>query len=460
VTSEWSPDIPQEIRGQLPPFGVKPHWVSLNFSSKASHLYDLYNCHVSADRADRIVWPTLEDLAEMMGYSRGDKVTPFMRELEAGGAIEVRPVTKTGGQGLRYIVTVKLHPPVGFEGPMQSSDWHDRKKATETKKTNLSEEARKGSKQTKKTNTAPGEGKTAGQEVHPQTGGDVHPQTGGDVPPETGVVRKNQVNQNHLKKDAGVADAAGKGAGGFARERAHEAEREGGSAASGKKRKSPGVKTLKTRPPKLPAGFAEVRDAIPQEIARPGTQLWPGLRRAICNRLDGSEGVAPRTAPQIIARINRAWFSERGPERAAPDYRGCPRCTPTGCQASRDECDRIKSPSAWLAKVILAKDCEVPECEAGIVLSTGEDCRTCDRRAIDRQAQLAKAKLVTDTAALAEMRQRAAEQESPPEPANPDAYPAPDRKVTWHCEECSRIGRGSPPYHRLCPDCLPQPAPF
>uniref|UniRef100_UPI00117C1C68 hypothetical protein n=1 Tax=Streptomyces griseus TaxID=1911 RepID=UPI00117C1C68 len=159
--TDWSPDIPQAVQSELPPFGIKPHWVTFGFSASANRLYDLYNAHVNRDRGDLIVWPTLDDLAGMMGLSRGDKVTPYMRELEAGGGIHVRRVTKTGGKGRRYVITLKVHPPEGFTGYLQASEWHAAHHADQPAPVSMQEHAR---------GTRPGS-----SEVPPPEGGYVPP---------------------------------------------------------------------------------------------------------------------------------------------------------------------------------------------------------------------------------------------------------------------------------------------
>ena len=143
-------------------------------------------------------------------------------------------------------------------------------------------------------------------------------------------------------------------------------------------KRSPRPVTVQTTARRMPAGFELVRDAVPVEVARPGTELYVGLRRAIADLLTGnpSAGIPARTPVQVIARINRRWFGERGPERMAPDY------TP----ATTSDADRpIISPSAWLAAAILGQDC-VPACEDGVLIGTGTPCEDCLERRADRRA--------------------------------------------------------------------------
>lgn len=200
-----------------------------------------------------------------------------------------------------------------------------------------------------------------------------------------------------------VADAVGKSAGGYARADASASahgespHREGGFAASDKTpsttTSSPHPRTYKTRPRREAPGWQMVRDAIPPAVAQPGTRLYPGLHRALNDLLTGNPaaGIPSRTPEQVIARLNRRWFGERAEERSAPDYRGCSRCTASGCPAPRrspdhpEGCDRIKNRSSWLAAALLAQDCRNPACEDGQIIGAGT-CRACQERHEERRA--------------------------------------------------------------------------
>ncbi|QFR94000.1 hypothetical protein [Streptomyces tsukubensis] len=172
----------------------------------------------------------------------------------------------------------------------------------------------------------------------------------------------------------------------------------GGPAASGvklpaqRRTSSRPPATTMTRPRKESPGFGLVRAAIPVAVARPGTKLYPGLHRAVNDLLDGNPaaGIPRRTPEQVVARINRRWYGENADTRACADYRGCERCTPSGCTAARrgpgndgddpEGCDRIKNRNSWLAGAILAQDCQDPRCEDGRIIGGGE-CHACRARA-------------------------------------------------------------------------------
>jgi hypothetical protein len=158
---------------------------------------------------------------------------------------------------------------------------------------------------------------------------------------------------------------------------------------------------VKTQPRQEAPGFDDVRAAIPTAVAAPGTKLFPGLTRAINDLLTGAPGIPRRTPEQVIARVNRRWFGERAEDRAAADYRGCDRCTSSGCDAPRrglenpEGCDRIKNRNSWLAAAIIAQDCPDPACEDGDLIGGGS-CRNCQDR---REEACAAAQAVAEAAA-------------------------------------------------------------
>ncbi|WP_284576672.1 hypothetical protein [Streptomyces sp. 2P-4] len=265
-------------------------------------------------------------------------------------------------------------------------------------------------------------GITAGQTDVPASGTSERPgqtdvSAGQTDVPHAGTSYRRREEENGEKKKTGEswADAVGQPASGFAsagsRSGAAKASQqdEGGSAASAKT--SPRPKTFKTRPRQTSPGFDLVRAAIPAEVARPGTRLYPGLHRAIEDLLTGNQaaGIPRRTPEQVLARLNRRWYGEKADARSAPGYRGCERCTSSGCQAPRrshdnpDGCDRIRNRSSWLAAALLAQDCADPGCEDGQIIDGGA-CPLCaeraaEQRAITAAAEKAAARWKTDIAA-------------------------------------------------------------
>lgn len=242
---------------------------------------------------------------------------------------------------------------------------------------------------------------TRSVEGSPQKEGHPSTQKPGDPYPQKQGPKKTNKKQTNLKNNRAVADAVGQGAGGFASAGAETSaggqsgQAVGGCAASEtpdlprQRQTGRGPRTTKTRPRQESDAFVAVRAAVPHAVAAPGTRLYPGLHRAINDLLAGAPGVPRRSPDQVIARINRRWFGEQADARSAADYRGCDRCTPSGCGAPRrsetnpDGCDRIRNRNSWLAAAILARDCPDPGCEDGQIIGGGP-CVACRERAATR----------------------------------------------------------------------------
>lgn len=344
--NEWAPDVPQAVRSELPPYGIKPHWVTFGFSSPANRLYDLYNAHVDRGRGDLVVWPTLDELAKMMGLSRGDKVTPYMRELETGGAIGVETVTKTGGKGRRYIVTLKVHPPAGFTGPLQTSDWYAANRTDKPGKTTMADRARGVHSE-----------ELAGDEVPPLKGVYLPPAGGGDVHPPEGAVSSNHSNHNQNKKN-GAPSARSAGDARRASAGSSACDARGGSAATGKTSSS--TKAQLTR--EQAAAVALIEDSLPEGLVEElrgkrlmGRHLPVSVRLAIVTALDG------RTPEQLVDRVARRWVRH-------------------GYAKKLRDGGRIASPLGVVHALVRAGECPDLGCEDGLMLDTGVDCRACEGR--------------------------------------------------------------------------------
>jgi hypothetical protein len=259
----------------------------------------------------------------------------------------------------------------------------------------------------------PDSGPTWGNTAKPQVG----PESGVFRDPGNPRLPKKTITQDTIEEEDAVADAVGQGAGGFERAGSdagaggEDGPADGGSAASGtpnlprQRHTSPRPRMTKTRPRAESDAFAIVRAAIPAAVAAPGTRLYAGLHRAINDLLNGAPGIPRRSPEQVVARINRRWYGEQADARSAPDYRGCDRCTPSGCDAPRrsvstpDGCDRIRNRNSWLAEAIIAQDCPDPGCENGQIIGGGP-CVACrERHARRRQADQDAAQAAAGAAA-------------------------------------------------------------
>lgn len=161
-------------------------WVALSgVSMTALGLYNLLRMHVNRKRGDRYVWLSTLTLAIMCGLSRGDKLKPYLDELEKLGAIDIDRT----GLHRRNIYTVHSLPPTGYRGPLDIKDWHERNKA----KLDAIRDAEKAKRDARRAKqragkdqvnpVTPGRGE---QNVTPKSGEPVHPETGGPVAPPRG----------------------------------------------------------------------------------------------------------------------------------------------------------------------------------------------------------------------------------------------------------------------------------
>lgn len=244
-------------------------------------------------------------------------------------------------------------------------------------------------------------------------------------------------------------------AGGFARASASDSaapqsDTEAGDSVADRKtpparKQRKAQKITEARPVEGEAEAWQALDAVLAELGeRRGTRP-PTLRKAVRLLLghdtDARGGTVfaayPRRPEHVLGRLNRGWYRSHGPERSAAGYDGATYGEP------------IRRPVGYLAEVLVAQDCSVPECELGVLLTSGEECRVCEQREAERAVEATAARLERETAQLAEKR-KAAEQ------ADDDRFHLPEQRTTWRCEvpTCRRAGRGTPPEVLRCEECL------
>lgn len=88
---------------------------ALGLTPVARHLYTIMVTMINRTRGDTDVWPSLDLLAVWLGLSRGDKVTPYMDELIAAGAVDKR-ARRMNGLRSRNVYRVRRNPPDGWTG--------------------------------------------------------------------------------------------------------------------------------------------------------------------------------------------------------------------------------------------------------------------------------------------------------------------------------------------------------
>lgn len=92
-----------------------PDWVAVSGVSPTAH--SLYGKILMSSLADVTV--TADNLAFLLGLSRADKLGPYIKELQAIGAADVRRVGVPG----RNVYTAAISPPSWYEGPVSFSEW-------------------------------------------------------------------------------------------------------------------------------------------------------------------------------------------------------------------------------------------------------------------------------------------------------------------------------------------------
>jgi hypothetical protein len=169
-------------RRRAPSYTVVKDWVPACVSAMAGKLYHFYRMHLNRERADGLVWPTMETAAVYLGLSRGDKVTPYMDELETAGAIHA---TREGQEDGRYLVLVYEDPPDDFDGPVTLTEWYQANRAELDRRraaAKVKRVARKAAKAARPADT-PSTGDPADT---PSTGDPDTPSTGDADTPSTG----------------------------------------------------------------------------------------------------------------------------------------------------------------------------------------------------------------------------------------------------------------------------------
>ena len=281
------------------------------------------------------------------------------------------------------------------------------------------------------------------------TGGWRHQADMGGVTTRTGVASPDGQGWRHhadiIKSssensgDEILPDARRAGTGGLTRAPRSTGSRPQAKPSSGRAAtdtKSPRPKTIRTtasKPvPREEEVFAMV-DAL--GVSKHPAIKVPPLRRAVRDLLS-----AGRTPEHALDRINSGWWRAGVPERIA-----------------RRE---IRGPVGYLASILAGQDCERPDCERGLILGSGDECRACGLREAERQADSAREYLEQETTALDQTGHPQTGRQTRPAPQS-----TPRRaSATWKCEApgpdglgsgtCGMPGTGTPPDLRMCPDCL------
>ncbi|MGX1763156.1 hypothetical protein ACWIG5_40765, partial [Streptomyces lydicus] len=96
----------------------------------AKLLYWALASHINVKDGTLVVNPTMAQLADMLGYSRRDKLLPYFDELAEFGAIDIETEFVPGrGNVKRNSYVVHQDPPEGYAGALSVPDFHRARKA-------------------------------------------------------------------------------------------------------------------------------------------------------------------------------------------------------------------------------------------------------------------------------------------------------------------------------------------
>lgn len=137
------------------PFTYVHDWVALSDASPlAKFLYVILRMYVYDKSGTRTAGPRQEDLALMMGLPRGDKVSPFLRELEKLGAIE----TFRWGIPARNKYRVHETPPEDYTGPVSIAEWKLKHEDERARRKQVAKDANAAKKNRLRSKAAAGQG--------------------------------------------------------------------------------------------------------------------------------------------------------------------------------------------------------------------------------------------------------------------------------------------------------------
>jgi hypothetical protein len=132
---ETAEDVADFGMGSRAPFAQIPDWIILaDISNTAKVLYCHVAMHMNFQRGDRAVWPSRATLARRMGYSRPDKVDPFIRELVKIGAMKKVAQQRADGGNANNRYLINAMPPEGYPGHASLTEayQHDRARYADT----------------------------------------------------------------------------------------------------------------------------------------------------------------------------------------------------------------------------------------------------------------------------------------------------------------------------------------
>jgi hypothetical protein len=323
-------------------FTQVPVWMLLcGCTAQAYRMYAFLAEHINSSRTgkDRIAFPSMKAIARALGLKDHRDVKKYREELERLGAVRAELAPYAGGLRRRYKYWVRFNPPPGYSGPTSLSDFYEMNPDVRSKK-NTAGQPQGGKKPTLE----------GGQNPTPQ-----------EREKPTLKKRDQEKPDQPQRDDAPSARSAVDG-----RSPSTSGSRRsssGGSAASGK-----------TKPPSLTREQRQQVDAFFQTLPKQLADLVPtnapsNLKAAVLEALAVGRPEA-RTPQQLV------------------EYRLLPKWD--GHYASRDSAGPLERPVGVLI-AMLRRDAECGDarCDERTNVDSGQACRSCEMRAVDKRADRA-----------------------------------------------------------------------
>ncbi|MFI6029408.1 hypothetical protein [Amycolatopsis magusensis] len=130
ITDDSAAETSEQLEvqtGRRAPFTQLGDWVLLApIRNQAKVLYWALSAHINTTRGDTEVWPTQDMLAEMLGFSEGRKIRPFLAELQAIDAIAIRKARRYAGKmRTRNIYIVHQSPPEEYKDLVSLGNFYE-----------------------------------------------------------------------------------------------------------------------------------------------------------------------------------------------------------------------------------------------------------------------------------------------------------------------------------------------
>ena len=121
-------DVPVEA-DDVPPFTMCPHWVLFSdLTPQAKTLWWALAAHVNRKREGKVVWPSRQTLAAILGMKRPQSVDGYLTELVEAGALRVEQ-RRMGRMKVRNHYFVRFNQPRRSDAAASVDEFYQRRQA-------------------------------------------------------------------------------------------------------------------------------------------------------------------------------------------------------------------------------------------------------------------------------------------------------------------------------------------